>query len=283
MTGDAPRNGETPEAQDEVREENSVSSLWDTAHYMLGWLLALCRGPCALVAEPWLHYKERRQILKFLRPLEGIVRRLLVIEAVRLAETLPPERKGTRTKPGARKVKKRPAPPPAFSPGFPDPEDASGWRVRFSMSEPTNRVRRSPMDRFMPRVRSLETWADILAPAALSCAAARHRERMADSAHHPLPAAREHKPSRRAGNPWPLAKRVEAVARVMANPEKYARRLARLLRKDPPRLIRSCRPPPRRRENERKPYGDGPLRVASELALHRLSVFRYRGSGISNQ
>ncbi len=252
-------------------DETSVPGLWETARWLMRWMIAVCGGPCALVAEVYLSRKERRQIVFWLRPVEAIIRRLLVAEAAKIANT-----PGQSKKPGPGKGK-RPAPGAPFCRvGLPDPEDPSGWTVRFSMVE---RSARKPdaAGRHVPRLHVLEVGNDaaVLAPAALALAAKQHRlERLAGAgpAFPEAPGMRP-KTSRAAGNPWRLARRIEAALRVLANPRPYAGRLARRLAHDAARLARTCRPPPPRPPGARPPYADEPLRRASDHALRALDKF----------
>ena len=111
MTRDAPENLSLPD-------------LWDAAKHLLRWLYAVCGSPCALLAEVHLSPKERRQIAFWLRPVEALVRRLLVVEAAHIAATAKP----------VRKTIKRSLPHyPFCRVAFPDPGTPAGWAVRFSM------------------------------------------------------------------------------------------------------------------------------------------------------
>lgn len=265
-------------------DETSLPALWEAAAYFMRWLIAMCGGPCALVAGGYLSLKERRQILFWLRPVEAVVRRLLVAEAARIAQRLHSARTQqaqAAAKPmqaarkNAQNWQRRAARPRFCRVSFPDPENSAGWTVRFSASEPAGRMPRSA-PRFEPRLRVLdgESDAHILAPAALALAAARHRERL--RAGEPVLSAapaRRLKPSRAAGNPWALAKRIEALIRVLSNPEPYARRLARRLRTNAARLAHACRPPPERPPGQRPRYGEETLRRAGERALEALAAF----------
>ncbi|MFP3943467.1 MAG: hypothetical protein ACLFWF_06225 [Alphaproteobacteria bacterium] len=244
----------------------SVPALWAAARRFLRWLVGMYGTPCALVAGHWLSLKERREILHWLHPVEDLVRRLLVIEAVRLAQTPLPEKKPA---PGRRK---RPVKARFCRVSFPDPENSQAWSVRFRMIPPARR--RGP--RFSPRIRLLgrDRDARILAPAALAADAEEHRLRMRSPEEIPAHIrARRPKRSRRAGNPWRLAKRLEALARVLNNPEPHARRLARLLRKDAAPLFRACRPPPLPPPGDPPRPAESSLRYASERALAALETF----------
>ncbi|MFP4004362.1 MAG: hypothetical protein ACLFV8_11345 [Alphaproteobacteria bacterium] len=244
----------TDAAVSDDHDANCVPALWAAARRFLGRLIGLCGAPCVLVTDPFLSLKERRGILHWLRPVESLVRRLLVAEAVRIAETRP---SGT----DRRRAKVRRPVYPFCRVSFPDPENPATWAVRFSVSEPS--IRKSSV-RISPRIHvlDLDGHANVLVPAARNRAIAQHRERMRRTEEIPVPARMRRKRRPRAGSPWPLARRIEALTRVLENPELYARRLARRLRKNRDRLFRVCRPPPLLpRTNRRtlpKPASAGP-------------------------
>lgn len=211
-------------------DESSVPALWEAAEYLLRWLVALCGDACAVVARGRLSPKERREIAFWLRPVEALVRRLLVVEAARLAETLPPPRARTARPRKCRTV-------------LQDPENSASWAVRFRALERIGSPGAAP--------------AACTAP--LACARSRRAGVKRDSF-----AARD---------PWPLAERIEAVARVLENPAPFARRLARRLTAGAARYARSCRPPPERGPGRRPRLGDSSLRFASDHALRALAAF----------
>lgn len=218
-------------------EDTSPPALWEAAKYLLRWLYAICGTPCAIVADGLHAPRERRRIALWLRPVEALVRRLLVVEAVRMAQTLPAaEGKGTGARPRQR--------PPMCRIAFLDPEDSDAWIVHFRALGGT------PMrhaEGNSPQAPESERRSG--APAA------RRKDPLADWC------------------PWPLAVRIEAVTRVLRDPEPYARRLAWRLRKDAGPIRRACRPPPPRIPGKRQRYGDEPLRLANEHALAALAPF----------
>lgn len=244
--------------------EASVPALWSTARRFLCWLIEVYGTPCALAAGPWLSRRERREIRHWLLPLEALVRRLLLIEAVRVAGTMRPAGKRPRAR------RKRPA--PFCRVNFPDPENSRQWAVRFSVV-PRPR-RRGP--RLVPRVRfpGPDPDARFLAPAARAAAAEEHHARMREMSIIPVTVrALRPRACRRAGNPWLLARRIEALARLLENPGPHVRRLARLVRKDAVRLIEACHPPPVPPPDEPFRPGETSLRYASERALKDLAEF----------
>jgi hypothetical protein len=252
MTSDAP-------------DDTSLPGLWETAKYFMRWLYAVCGSPCALIAEPHLSRKDRKNIIFWLRPIEAIVRRLLVAEAARMAQ-----------KPRAAKPKIRGGikPPGAPSrPGaLPDLDDSTRWSVRFCLP---GSARPAAATLTGPRILVLDPVLPPLAHLHLARAAERFRRARNE--------ARGEKPScvkgdiwrvpRAAGNPWKLARRIEALTRVLENPRPYARRLARRLEKDSARIAAACSPPPPRQPGRRPHYGDASVRAASELARAALAPF----------
>jgi hypothetical protein len=265
------------ERQETSPPENTTRDLWESARYLLRWLVSVCGDPCALVGGGWLSRKDRREILHWLRPVEAIVRRLLVAEAAQIAQTLQPDKEN------AAAVKSAPYPgdSPAARPRFcrvhsPDPEKPASWSVRFSVY---GKGERPPAGRAAlpgPRIRTLgpDPLANVLSAVARAEAAARHRARVAEMFRDTLsPQAERPKASLRAGNPWNLARRIEALARVLENPQTYARRLARRLRKQAAWLTEACRPPPPPEPGHRPRYGDEALRHASARALEALAPF----------
>lgn len=256
-------------------DENSVPGLWETARWFMRWLVALCGNPCALVAVRHLSRRERRNVRFWLRPVEAMVRRLLIAEAAQIAQTLKPApertgRKGRRPVPGLSRG----------APARPDPEDSTSWQVRFSVGGHSRAGASTARNRFHPRVASLGSDADVLALARLALSAEQHRYRR-HLAEALSTERQEHLsvPLRPAENPWPLARRIEALIRVLENPIPHARRLARRLARriaDAGRIARTCQPPPPRPPGKRPRYGEEPLRRASEHALRALQMLNDR-------
>jgi hypothetical protein len=255
--------------------ENAVPDLWEAARYYFRWLVSLCGDPCALAGRGRLSRKVRRDILHWLRPVEAIVRRLLVAEAARIAQAAAQKAQDAPATGHAQKTRK---PPPQRAPycrvDFPDPENAARWSVRFSFFGPKTGTSTPRASRFGPRILipGPDPLANVLSAVARAEGFARHQARMRETLGLTSLPERP-RPLRGAGNPWRLAKRIEALARVLENPERYARRLARLLHKHAARLARTCRPPPPREKGRRWRYGDEAVRLASEHALAALTPF----------
>jgi hypothetical protein len=258
--------------------ENAVPDLWETARYFFRCLLSICGNPCALAGGGRLSRKVRRDILHWLRPVEAIVRRLLVAEAARIAQAAAQKAQDAPGTGIAQKTPARRKPPQLRAPfcrvDFPDPEDSTGWSVRFSFFEPKTGTSTPRASRFEPRIRipGPDPLANVLSSVARAEGFARHQARMREILGlTSLPKRPE--PIRGAGDPWRLAKRIEALARVLENPQPHARRLARLLNRHAARLVRTCRPPPPREKGQRPRYGEESVRHASAHALAALEPF----------
>jgi len=202
--------------------------LWAAARTLLAEMIALFGAPAALTALACLDRTLRRALLPRLRSLEELVRKLLLVEATTFMPVMTP-----------------PSWRPAKRPAFPartrsDPARvAAGASARFNLNIPRDE-RFVPDDR-APRIRAL--WAE---PTVLT----------------PPAAARPQ--NRRSG----LASRFAALQRVIANPARYARRLAvrlaQIARHERARraLRFACRGPDRV-----APGFGGPLRDAGRLVF----------------
>lgn len=273
-----------PAVSAEDYDENSVPGLWETARWFMRWLLAICGGPSEIAAVNVLARRERRDILHWLRPVEALVRRLLVAEAARLAADLPADRPGQGESDAPPLPRRRTAVHARHAPA-PDPEHPEQWAVRFSLSA---------RDGARPAARRRASRARVRPPAPGRCdnefeTLRRMLERMwkkpppppgGDSA--PPPWAAEAMPAtpRETANLFralPLARRIEAVRRVLDDREPDVTRLARLLARrrsaDIERIRRACRPPPERSPYARNRYGENSLRHASAHALEALAPF----------
>lgn len=171
-----------------------ITPLWERARAMLARVLAVFGGSAAIAAIALLTPRLRRDIVARIAPLEHVVRKLLFVEAAKyahLAATGAPRR------------------------GFPHASDAAArpaldlsqpetWPARFALAPP-----RDPLlvpDARAPRIRSFEPFPVIRPP-------------------------RESRRTRRAQAPaqpaFKLARRLEALRRVLSKPAPHARRLAR--------------------------------------------------------
>ena len=170
------------------------AELCGAARHVLGFLFGLFGGPSAIVALGVVTPAERREILDWLRPIETLLRLLLLAEAAGLARTLTP------TAPRGSRAARRPAACRSAARAVQDADACETWRVSFRACSPEPRTVRPAR-------------ADRLA----AVAEPRRAHRDADAS---IP-----DPS----NPWPLAERIEAVVRVLETPAPYVRRLARRL------------------------------------------------------
>jgi hypothetical protein len=189
--------------------------LVDTARWFLSSLLVTFWSPAALARLETVWQWRKFDFLDWLRPIELLLRRLLLIEALGLllSQALPPLRSGS-----SGKVAPRPRPAPSFDPDYPET-----WRVCFTVIPPVRSASRQRTRRRLPpvhprHIRGQPQW----------------RLRSRRVLHGSVP----------------LALRLEAVIRVTLEPGKYARRLAlRLQRRRNPNLslliIPRARPFPR--------------------------------------
>ena len=180
--------------------------LWTRVRAMFARAMVALGGIVAVAAHATLPRKLRRQVIDWLCPLEHIVRKLLLAQALR--EPAPKAAKPAFTLPVA-------------STTLPTPQRASksvrscdltrpeSWTVRFSFSPP--RDPRAVPERFAPRIR--DVWGPTPPPPPPP----------------PVRAATEH-------TPLHLARRFEALRRVLENPLPHAQKLARLIARIAPRF-----------------------------------------------
>jgi hypothetical protein len=170
--------------------------LLDAAEGLLGALLFAFWRPEDIAALPGVWQWRKLDFLDWLRPLEKLLRRIVLTEAFHLAlsQTLPAQ-----TLPAAGLARPtRRSPVPVSTATEPDPERPESWPASFRVlgREPKPRRRRStrrpPSDPHFPEK-------------------PRFRRKLHD--------------------PKPLALRLEAVMRVMANPAPFIRRVAFRLRR----------------------------------------------------
>jgi hypothetical protein len=174
--------------------------LVDTARGLLAAIVRGVWGPASYALQQRIWQWKKFDLLDWLRPLELLLRRMLLIEAFALAgsQTLPHGRAGIAAAAGAA-TPARPKPRPA-KPSF-DPAHPETWRVSFhalparSRSGPRRKLPPVQPDRQFRE----EVWAN------------RYRCRLWPS--------------------LPLARRLEAVIRVVNNPLPFVRRLAFRLRR----------------------------------------------------
>ncbi|MDP3739882.1 MAG: hypothetical protein Q8R02_21020 [Hyphomonadaceae bacterium] len=197
------------------------SDLLGGARHLLHWILDSVLGPAALALKGRIWQRAKYELLDMLRPLELLLRRILLIEAFALitSQALPASA-AVRGRAGAARPARQPTP---FDPAQPET-----WRVSFRIIPPTPVSQRFHRPERRPR-----------------------RKLPPVDPHHfrcdPIPPLRHRKikvPAR------PLACRLEAALRVILDPIPYARRLAfRLRRGANPKigLLIDERPPTRGR------------------------------------
>lgn len=204
-----------PRDDDPFADETAPpADIWQHAKEILRGLVALYGAPAELAAMGVLTPKQHGEVLVWLRPVEAIVRLLLLVAAA--ARPRPKLRAPARPHPRVRRVAPQ------------DREDSESWHVVFRVFPPAPR----------PRPRAGRTRASGLrdAPGTIAGTIAG------------LP------------SPWPLAERLEAVIRVLENPEPYARRLAARLtrRRD---LVRRAATPAWRPDPRKPRLGDTAMKA----------------------
>ncbi len=112
---------EHPHTSAKHAEDTRPAALWEAARHWLDCAIALFGGPVALVAEGFLTPRARAEFYDWLRPIEALARRLLVILAaeMRLAPVA--------ARPPRARVRKRRL-------IAQDKDDSTRWRVAFQIS-----------------------------------------------------------------------------------------------------------------------------------------------------
>lgn len=175
-----------------------TAPLWKRVHAMFARALAVLGGPAAVAAIAGLTPKLRRSVAGWIAPLEHMVRKLLFVEASLLPrENHVPPRAFSRAPSQERAQRTR---------DDADPARPGEWRVRFALSAPRDPHLASEAN--APRIRFLDE--PFVAPLRLAKPPLARRVRE-------TPAA------------LLLARRFEALRRVLDDPMPHARRLARLL------------------------------------------------------
>jgi hypothetical protein len=170
--------------------------LIDTARYYLIMLTAAFWSPASLARLGRVWQWRKFDFLDWLRPIELLLRRLLLIEAITLiiSQVLPASRAARAGKKGPRAPRSR----PPFDPDYPET-----WRVSFSTVPAACWTGPRRMRRRLPPINPDHFRGDPITPL-------RYRRKMHDA--------------------LPLALRLEAAIRVTLDPARYARRLAFRLR-----------------------------------------------------
>lgn len=179
-------------------------ALWRVAQAFLNTLYSLFGAPEDVARLHTCVRKEHQLIASWLRCLEAVLRRLLLIEASAYAQP--------NTRPLLRPSRKR---VPRMI-GF-DADAPQSWRVSF-------RCFTSPMLRHAQH----DAGGDAGSPVSVSLSLSK-AERPAPQSFH---------------SAWPLAERYEACVRVFNDPTAYAQRLSRRMHAAPHRVVEVLRAPP---------------------------------------
>jgi hypothetical protein len=210
--------------------------LWAQANHFFAHMIATYGDAAALAAIDELARTTRRHLLEWLAPLETLARKLLLIEASKLTGALPPLSACKRSRGECRGEAEAP-----------DLNHPASWRAPFYMPIPVDDRGAVPESR-APRIRLLgPSWPP--RPAFTP---------------PPQPAPRP-RTERTPPSTWRIARRVEALRRLIENPAPHARRLARRLSRIPrharaerARRIASASPSRHARDLER-PLRDGAI------------------------
>ena len=182
-----------------------LTPLWTRVRTVFARAADALGGAASIAAHTALAPKLRREIVGWIALLEHLVRKLLFAEAARVA---PPPAGWTAG------LEARTAPPAAIAQTSarraPDLSAPETWSARFSFAPP--RDPRAVPEALAPRIRDL--WSTQEPPP-------------------PPPRTIPRTPSEDE-KPFLLARRFEALRRVLENPAPYAHRLARIMR----RLVR---------------------------------------------
>lgn len=177
--------------------------LIDSARYLLVFLLNIFRSPKLIASSAQTWQSRKFQLLDWLRPLELLLRRLLLVEALSLlvSQALPPRNLRAGKDAAAAKAQTKAA--TRRAPLSCDPDRPETWNVSFQVipCAPRPGRRRYPANPNLPPLKSY-----------FCCDELKARDRRVL---HPT---------------LPLARRLEAVIRVVVNPAPFARRLAFRLR-----------------------------------------------------
>jgi hypothetical protein len=173
--------------------------LIDTARDLLHWIVRGVWGPASYALQGRIWQWKKFELLDWLRPLELLLRRMLLIEAFALAgsQTLPRSRvRAAQAAPGPSAPSPAPRPKRASAPF--DPAHPETWRVSFNALPSQSFGSRGPR-KPLPPVQPHRGFRE-------EAVANRFRRRLWSS--------------------LPLARRLEAAIRVINNPLPFVRRLA---------------------------------------------------------
>lgn len=192
-----------------LEDTANLVPLWVRLRASFARAVATTGGAARIAAHASLAAELRREIYSWIALFEQLVRRLLFAEAARLAYA-PHSLIEAASRKSASASR---APPPnnahRKAPSAPDTQNPETWSVRFALAPP--RDPRAVPEARAPRIRAL--WGPSPAPTPSRGAPAPSGERNA---------------------PLHLARRFEALRRVLLDPAPHARRLAALMR----RLVR---------------------------------------------
>ena len=202
--------------------------LWRAMRAFLCLLFDLFGEPSHIAARGALGRRDRALMMPWLRSGEAFLRRLLFIEALALAPDL-----------GQPKARERAPRKRRLMHFYPDKPD--DWRVSFRVIPPARRISRAGRGK-RERAPALDLPAMLCAPKPQQ-SEFQHARAIVRGKAGPLRAIARCAP-RDPRNAWPVAERLEALLRGYNNPQRCARRLARLLKRDEQRALGALRPEP---------------------------------------
>jgi hypothetical protein len=208
-----------------------IARLWIAARAMFARMRAAVGEAAAVAERSALEPQERQAIARWLAPLEAMVRKIVLIEAVALARTGAVQRGPARPIEGPL----APSRPPAMTViALPPPP----VRILSHVAPPAPAQPRAPSLRLWPRTRaSLGPRVGDLGPPLLASEAWRDRGRLALARHLARARLMRRTPQQR------LARRIAALQRVIERPRAAIRRLARRVRAQRPLALRLARKP----------------------------------------
>lgn len=210
-----------------------VPRLWTAARAMFARMRDAIGEAASIAARAALSREERRVIRKWLAPLEAMARKVVLIHALELVErgdTHPrAARAGLPALPAVRACHPAPAAPPAVTLiALPPPPVRILTHAAAAATAPAPRQHaRAPALRLWPRTPAPTARARDVGPNLLVRDVQRDRARLALA--RQLDAARR----KRTPEPQRLARRIDALARILNRPLAAARRLVRVLRTKP--------------------------------------------------
>lgn len=196
-----------------------VPRLWIAARAMFARMRDAIGEAASIAARAALSREERRVIRKWLAPLEAMARKVVLIHALELAE------RGARGETHASAPAS--APPAVTLITLPPPPVRILTHAAAALPLPARQHTRAPALRLWPRTPASPVHARDVGPNLLLRDVQRDRARLALA--RQLAAARR----KRTPEPQRLARRIDALARILNRPLAAARRLVRVLRAKP--------------------------------------------------